>query len=186
MPWFMRTERTLLSLQPYCCLYLYRRLQRRPLRIVCFETATRYVVYFYTKIPLIINKKYINSLTFNLSLVPEQGPIDLCNPSPCGSNAECNNGQCTCLLEYHGDPFIACRPECTLSSDCQRDQICVRKKCVNPCPSTCGPNAICEVVNHIPMCSCPTGYTGNSFVSCNVLQGKYFIRIYYNTKLQLC
>lgn len=115
--------------------------------------------------------KYTNSLAFYL-LVPDPAPIDLCNPSPCGSNAECNNGQCTCLLEYHGDPFIGCRPECTLSSDCQRDQICVRKKCVNPCPNTCGPNAICEVVNHIPMCSCPAGYTGNSFVSCNVLQGK--------------
>lgn len=116
--------------------------------------------------------------------------LDLCNPSPCGSNALCNDGECSCLPEYHGDPYVGCRPECTVSTDCQRNQICARKKCVNPCPDTCGPNAICEVINHIPMCSCPAGYTGNSFVSCNVLQGmlivipfisityKYFLKKY--------
>lgn len=103
-------------------------------------------------------------------------PVDLCNPSPCGPNAECNNGECTCLPEYHGDPYVACRPECTVSSDCQRHQICTRMKCVNPCPDTCGTNAICEVINHIPMCSCPAGYTGNSFVTCNIIPGIYFYR----------
>lgn len=100
-------------------------------------------------------------------------PTDLCNPSPCGSNAECENGNCHCLLDYHGDPYVGCRPECTMSTDCPRNQICVRKKCVNPCPDTCGNNAICEVINHVPMCSCPVGFIGNSFVSCNAVQGTY-------------
>lgn len=96
---------------------------------------------------------------------------DACNPSPCGSNAECNNGECTCLPEFRGDPYVGCRPECIVSSDCQKNQICMKKKCVNPCPDHCGYNANCEVINHIPMCSCPSGYTGNSFVACSILTG---------------
>jgi hypothetical protein len=63
---------------------------------------------------------------------------DPCNPSPCGPNAECNDGYCKCLYEYHGDPYIGCRPECVLSQDCTRDKNCVRNKCVDPCRGTCG------------------------------------------------
>lgn len=120
----------------------------------------------------------------------ESVPVDLCNPSPCGSNTQCNGGECTCLPEYRGDPYVGCRPECTVSTDCQKNQICINKKCVNPCPDTCGINAVCEVINHIPMCSCPAGYTGNSFVSCNILQGsKYYIeyKIYIsNLNIRKC
>lgn len=39
-------------------------------------------------------------------------------------------------------------------------------KCKNPCPGTCGQNAQCDMINHIPVCSCPTGYVGDPFVSC--------------------
>ena len=93
-------------------------------------------------------------------------PKDLCNPSPCGINAKCSNGICSCLPEYHGDPYTSCRPECVLNNDCPRNKACSRNKCVDPCPGTCGENALCEVINHIPTCSCPEGMEGNAFTRC--------------------
>ncbi|KAG8227100.1 hypothetical protein J437_LFUL007437 [Ladona fulva] len=104
---------------------------------------------------------------------PEKEPVlaqDPCNPSPCGPNAQCRDGICSCLPEYQGDPYQGCRPECVLSSDCPRDKACIRQKCKNPCPGTCGQNAICEVANHIPICSCPERYSGNPFVDCRPYQ----------------
>jgi len=99
---------------------------------------------------------------------------DPCNPSPCGTNSICNNGLCTCLPEYHGDPYVGCRPECVLNNECSRDKACIRNKCVNPCPGACGYNAICEVYNHIPMCRCPEGLAGDAFTQCQpILQGWY-------------
>lgn len=94
--------------------------------------------------------------------------LDPCDPSPCGPNAQCNNGICTCLPEYQGNPYEACRPECVLSDECTRDKACQRNKCVDPCPGTCGQNARCDVINHIPSCSCPDGYTGDPFVHCRI------------------
>jgi len=91
---------------------------------------------------------------------------DPCNPSPCGPNAQCRDGTCTCLPEFQGDPYTECRPECVLSSDCSRDKACMSRKCRDPCPGTCGSGAICSVVNHVPICSCPEGTNGNAFVSC--------------------
>lgn len=94
------------------------------------------------------------------------GQDNPCIPSPCGSNAQCNNGICSCLPEYQGDPYQGCRPECILNSDCPRDKACIREKCTDPCLGTCGQNAICEVLNHIPICNCPSGMKGNAFVLC--------------------
>lgn len=94
-------------------------------------------------------------------------PTDPCNPTPCGPNAICNNGICTCQSEYQGDPYIGCRPECILSNDCPRDKACIRNKCADPCPGTCGQNAECIVINHIPMCNCLQGFRGNAFIACN-------------------
>lgn len=111
--------------------------------------------------------------SFNeIDIILEQEPIqrDPCYPSPCGSNAQCNDGICTCLPEYHGDPYAGCRPECVLNSDCNRDKACLRNKCVDPCPGTCAQNAVCEVINHIPMCTCPPGTEGNAFVACRPVQ----------------
>lgn len=109
-------------------------------------------------------------------------PVDPCHPSPCGANAQCNNGICTCLPEYHGDPYTGCRPECVLNTDCPRDKACLRSKCANPCPGTCGENAICDVINHIPMCRCPDGTVGSAFIRCSPAPSKlsntsvYFFR----------
>lgn len=96
---------------------------------------------------------------------------DPCNPSPCGPNAECNNGICTCLPEYQGDPYRGCRPECVLNNDCPRDKACIRNKCLDPCPGTCGQNALCDVINHIPVCRCPDKMSGNPFVQCAPVPG---------------
>ncbi|KAJ9598210.1 hypothetical protein L9F63_011093, partial [Diploptera punctata] len=105
---------------------------------------------------------------------PVETPRDPCNPSPCGANAVCKErngaGSCTCLPEYTGDPYTGCRPECVLNTDCNRQRACVRNKCVDPCPGTCGVNAECRVVNHAPSCSCLPGYTGNPLNSCHLLQ----------------
>lgn len=108
----------------------------------------------------------------DLILVTPPVQSDPCNPSPCGPNSRCDNGVCTCLPEYQGDPYQGCRPECVFSSDCTRDKACIRNKCQDPCPGTCGQNAQCNVVNHIPMCSCPPGLTGNAFVQCSQMDGK--------------
>lgn len=96
---------------------------------------------------------------------------DPCSRSPCGPNARCDNGICTCLPEYLGDPFVGCRPECVLSTDCSADRACIGKKCVDPCPGTCGQNSQCIVINHTPMCSCPRGTVGNAFISCDIMKG---------------
>lgn len=78
----------------------------------------------------------------------------------------CVRDQCVCLSDYQGDPYIGCRPECVMNTDCQRDKACIRNKCIDPCTNICGLNAQCTVINHIPTCSCLDGMIGNAFVSC--------------------
>lgn len=91
---------------------------------------------------------------------------NLCSPNPCGVNAACQNGVCSCLPEYHGDPYVGCRPECVSNSDCAFDKACRNQKCQDPCPGVCGSKAICNVFNHIAMCSCPPGMSGNALLYC--------------------
>jgi hypothetical protein len=93
-------------------------------------------------------------------------PLDPCNPSPCGANTQCRDGTCSCLPEYQGDPYRGCRPECTMNTDCSPNRACSNLKCIDPCVGTCGQDAVCDVVNHIPTCSCPSGYEGDPFTSC--------------------
>lgn len=58
--------------------------------------------------------------------------------------------------------------------DCSTDKVCSNNKCVNPCPGTCATTAQCNVYNHIPICTCPEGTTGNAFVECHVFESKYY------------
>lgn len=113
------------------------------------------------------------TIYFIIFLEIVQDQKDPCNPSPCGPNAICNNGVCTCVPEHQGDPYFGCRPECVISSDCPRDKACSKNKCIDPCKGTCASNAVCDVVNHIPMCSCPQRTTGNAFYNCQPIAGKY-------------
>lgn len=124
---------------------------------------------------IIIVRKFVsisnrrNSIYIHISVPPP----DRCNPSPCGQNARCNDGICTCISEYFGDPYVGCRPECVINTDCSRDKACMLQKCRDPCVGVCGFNAECNVINHLPMCSCPRNMTGNAFISCTALQGLY-------------
>lgn len=114
---------------------------------------------------------------FSYCSVVQQAPperINPCIPSPCGSNAICREqngaGACVCIDEYFGNPYEGCRPECVFNSDCPSNKACVRNKCVDPCPGTCGQNAICQVINHLPSCNCAPGFTGDPFRFCSVLR----------------
>lgn len=98
-----------------------------------------------------------------------------CSPSPCGSNAICkernNAGSCSCIEDYIGNPYEGCRPECLINTDCQSNKACINNKCKDPCPGSCGTNAVCQVVNHLPLCTCLLGYTGDPFKYC-VYEGR--------------
>lgn len=74
---------------------------------------------------------------------------------------------CTCQTNLIGTP-PNCRPECVVSSECRLDMACLRQKCIDPCPGTCGQNAECRVVNHSPVCSCINGYIGDPFSRCHL------------------
>lgn len=95
--------------------------------------------------------------------------VNPCSPSPCGPYSQCRtiNGQaiCACLQEYVGNPPM-CRPECVQNNECMLNEACLNQKCRNPCIGTCGVAAICSVINHKPICSCPSRYEGNPFALC--------------------
>lgn len=101
---------------------------------------------------------------------PPNPPKDPCYPSPCGSNANCRVRNditvCECIQDFHGDPYVGCRPECVLNSDCARNLACMNTKCRDPCPGVCGQAAVCTVTNHIPICTCPPGLSGDPFRAC--------------------
>lgn len=112
---------------------------------------------------------FINScacLTNNFTATVPSSTRDPCSLYPCGPNAQCNGNECECLPGYSGNPNEGCRPECILNSECPRDKYCLRNKCTDPCPSVCGLNAQCTVVNHIPVCNCIAGYEGDPFAGC--------------------
>lgn len=96
-------------------------------------------------------------------------PPSPCTPNPCGPNSQCQaisgQAECGCLANMIGSA-PNCRPECIVNSDCPANDACVNQKCIDPCPGTCGSNSECRVVNHSPVCTCETGYTGNAFSNC--------------------
>lgn len=98
-------------------------------------------------------------------------PTNPCLPSPCGLNAQCRDiggiPSCICMIGFFGFP-PNCKPECIVNTDCSNDKACMNMKCQNPCQGSCGISAICNVINHVPVCTCPTDYTGDPFVICTV------------------
>lgn len=108
------------------------------------------------------------------NIIQLQEAYNPCDPSPCGPNAMCREqnyvGVCQCIDQYQGNPYDGCRPECVLSSDCPTTRACVRNRCEDPCAGTCGSHAACQVVNHLPACTCEYGYTGDSYRYCALIQ----------------
>lgn len=107
----------------------------------------------------------------HLFLVPPKS--DPCHPSPCGPNTICDsiggNALCRCLPGLKGVPTdpSGCHPECILSSDCPGDLACINNKCANPCAqNVCGVKANCRVINHSPLCTCPSTLVGNPLEEC--------------------
>lgn len=112
--------------------------------------------------------------------LPPPVPTNPCIPSPCGPNSECrvhgDSPACSCSLNYIGTP-PNCRPECTINPECPSHLACINQKCADPCPGSCGSNAQCSVINHTPICTCITGYTGDPFTGCLLIQGRNCILI---------
>lgn len=106
-------------------------------------------------------------------------PNDPCTPSPCGPGAICRargtGASCECEPGLRGDPYSGCRPECLADSDCSPSRACIRSHCRDPCQGTCGVEADCETVNHIPLCSCPSGTRGNAFERCDVITSRMYL-----------
>lgn len=131
----------------------------------CYLPGTYYVL----QCGKILNTSLINIIVLELSPVIAV-TNDPCMPSPCGLYAECRNingvSSCSCLPSYVGSPPY-CRPECMMHSDCSSDLACIAEKCRNPCAGSCGIYATCFVNNHIPVCLCPDGFTGDPFRQCS-------------------
>lgn len=96
-----------------------------------------------------------------------------CDPSPCPIGSVCNvygNGVAVCDVcsNEFGYNNPSCRPECLTNSDCEFHKACLNQRCLDPCTGTCGKNAICTVINHNAICTCPDGLYGNPFDHCSL------------------
>lgn len=98
--------------------------------------------------------------------------IDKCSDVKCGPRSVCQDGACTCLPGYSGnpnDPRRGCQQHghCSNDLDCEPQQICFQigrgtRKCVDGCGKLqCGPNALCVTQNHMSSCICVDGFSGN-------------------------
>lgn len=112
-----------------------------------------------------------------LNYLGEMPRTNPCEPSPCGPNSQCRihdeKPACSCLPEMKGIP-PNCRPECIINQDCPSTRSCISGKCIDSCKGACGSNSLCQVINHIPICSCYDGYEGDPYSACVLRQGKIF------------
>ena len=120
-------------------------------------------------------------------LAPSPVEADPCSPNPCGPNSACREvdgvAACACLRNYIGRP-PSCRPECVVTTDCPTHLACLNKKCTDPCEGVCGLGAECQVSNHNPQCSCPTGYSGDPFQRCSVIPVSKLNHHYHGTQIR--
>jgi hypothetical protein len=59
---------------------------------------------------------------------------------------------------------------CANNNECPDHTACENRLCINPCAykDPCAPTANCQVINHLPVCSCPDGYIGSPTTSCTL------------------
>ena len=89
----------------------------------------------------------------------------------CAPNERCLNGQCMLTCRLDNDCFLGhiclnnmCQVGCKLNSDCPSAKSCINNQCVDPCDprlASCGPNAVCQVVDQKARCSCLAGFFPN-------------------------
>lgn len=72
------------------------------------------------------------------------------------------------MPNFFGNPYLSCRPECTINSDCPTNAACLNNKCKSPCKDVCGTGALCDTVNHHAVCYCAPGHTGDPYVRCQM------------------
>ena len=136
-----------------------------PPRMFTNETRTKLFPFSHSK----TEKNWQNPNISAQLDTPVSEYVNPCYPNVCGPNSQCqavgDYPQCSCLPNYYGSP-PNCRHECVLNSDCPSNKACIRNHCVDPCPGSCAVNARCGVYNHIPVCTCFEGYTGDAFSNC--------------------
>lgn len=95
----------------------------------------------------------------------------------CGKNAKCeaegHRANCHCPTLTTGDPKTECvRIECLVNTDCPSNKACINTQCKDPCSIDhyCGERADCFTENHIAVCSCQPGSTGDPLLGCVSLQ----------------
>lgn len=72
------------------------------------------------------------------------------------------------------------RGECSSDSECRGDQNCINYSCVSSCTGQCGVGASCNARQHIALCSCPPGTTGDALSRCYDLPPPARARANYN------
>ena len=67
---------------------------------------------------------------------------------------------------------------CTTNNDCPGYAACKQRLCLNPCAedNPCAKSALCKVVSHKPVCTCPDGYIGSPETNC--LLRKYMEKVF--------
>lgn len=145
-------------------------------------------IIIYTVHARTLNRSYEYGINYVFSAVilatpTPSVPSRPCSPSPCGINAYCHErfdtAICECVPNYRGNPYQGCQPECLVNTDCPKSQACIKTRCQDPCPGTCGVGAICTVSNHVPICSCPLPTIGDAFTLCQVpVEGNFTIHIF--------
>ena len=106
----------------------------------------------------------------------------------CGVNAVCDIDDnrklnCSCPLNYLGDPYTKCNPECVTHDECGPQRHCFNSKCVNLCDGVCGINANCKLRDTTPVCSCPKNMTGDPFTQCRPFELSKYLDFDKNLKL---
>ncbi|CAK8680217.1 unnamed protein product [Clavelina lepadiformis] len=93
--------------------------------------------------------------------------VDECASNPCDENATCTSTDgsyvCECVDGYTGNGFV-----CLDAYECAEN----RSLCpigVGCASDPCGVNATCTDTDGSYYCDCPEGFTGNAYISCQVV-----------------